>query len=471
MMKRYRALMGTLAAMLLLAALCATAWAQVDVPLANGGESDAASSDAAPDSVFPHLADGRFWVSGQTNFIYQTHPPFAAAYSGVNSMSPHYEKALSRVLTLYTSTRLNQSSEVLVDFEEAGGSGLSQALGLAGYSNLDAVRNPSLSKVPYLARVEMHKVIALGGSKTEFQRGPMSTFSEVPERRIEVHVGKFSTPDFFDMNAVGSDSHFQFMNWSTAQNGAYDYAADTRGYTWGSVVEYQQKGFAVRAGELLMPNVANGMDMVWNLRKSRAENFEVELHRGLLLKRPGTIRLLSFINHANMGVYSEAVAQHLAGITAVPDITDHPWHTTMKYGFGANLEQPISRYFTAYARWGWNNGKTESFVYTEIDSTFSGGVGADGHQWHRNKDRAGVAFASNAISKAHQNYLAAGGHGFIIGDGALNYGRENIIETYYTAHLWRGLYAGPDLQHINNPAYNRDRGPVLIPGFRIHAEL
>ena len=217
-----------------------------------------------------------------------------------------------------------------------------------------------------------------------------------------------------------------------------------------------------------MPKVANGIDMVWDLRKAHAENLEFELRKGLLPKKPGTVRLLSFINHANMGIYRDAVEQ--AG-TAVPDITAHPWRTTIKYGFGVNLEQSLSPNFTAFARWGWNNGKTESFAYTEIDSTFAFGLGADGHKWHRKKDRAGVAFVSNALSQDHQNYLARGGVGFIIGDGALNYGREQILESYYTAHLWHGIYAGPDVQDVTNPAYNRDRGPVLVPGFRVHLEL
>jgi carbohydrate-selective porin OprB len=222
---------------------------------------------------------------------------------------------------------------------------------------------------------------------------------------------------------------------------------------------------------MLMPKVANGMDVVWNLRKAHSENFEVELRRSLLPKKEGTIRLLSFVNHANMGVYRDAVAQYEAGVTSAPDITAHPWNTTVKYGFGVNVEQAVARDLKAFVRWGWNNGKTESFAYTEIDSTLAFGLVAAGHRWGRNQDRAGVALATNAISKDHQQYLAHGGTGFIIGDGALNYGRENILESFYTAHLWRGVYLGPDLQYVVNPAYNRDRGPVLIPGMRLHVEF
>jgi carbohydrate-selective porin OprB len=172
-----------------------------------------------------------------------------------------------------------------------------------------------------------------------------------------------------------------------------------------------------------------------------------------------------------MGIYRDAVAQFENGLVSAPDITNHPWHATRKYGFGINLEQNLASHLTAFARFGWNNGETESFAYTEVDQTFAGGLGFNGAMWHRRHDRAGLAFVTNAISKDHQTYLAKGGYGFLIGDGALRYGRENILETYYTAHVWRGIYVAPGLQHIINPGYNRDRGPVLVPSFRLHLEF
>ena len=87
-------------------------------------------------------------------------------------------------------------------------------------------------------------------------------------------TGKFGMVDFFDVNDVGSDSHLQFMNWAIDQNGAYDFAADTRGYTWGAIVEYQDRKWGFRFAEALMPSVANGINLVWNLRRARAENYE-----------------------------------------------------------------------------------------------------------------------------------------------------------------------------------------------------
>jgi high affinity Mn2+ porin len=426
--------------------------------------------DDATESMFPHFKDSRFWLSGQANFIFQTHPEFPALYSGAHSLGPDYEKATSRLMTLYTGVRLNHSTEVLVDIEEVGGAALSSGFGLAGNTDLDIVRNPSLSKAPYVGRAMIDKVFALSKDKVENQRTFLSLFDELPRSRLEIRFGKFSMPDFFDLNSVGSDTHFQFLNWTTDNNGAYDYAADTRGYTVGLIADYEDRNWGFRFAEALMPKVANGIDLVWKPWQAHAENFEYELRHGMIPKKAGVVRLLAFTNYANMGIYRDQVIQAAEQATT-PDITAHPWHITRKYGFGINLEQNLTHYLTAFARFGWDNGKTESFAYTEVDQTFGEGVGANGAWWHRKQDRAGIAFISNAIKKDHQDYLAAGGLGFLLGDGNLNYGREDILETYYTVHLWRGIYLAPGLQHINNPGYNRDRGPVLVPSFRAHIDF
>lgn len=436
----------------------------------NAADPPSAPADDGTESMFPHLKDTRFWLSGQANFVFQTHSDFHALYSGIHSLGPNYEKATSRLMTLYTGVRVNNSTEFLVDIEEAGGAALSSGFGLAGDTDLDIVRNPLLSKAPYLGRGMFHKVFALSDDKIENQRNIFSLFEELPRRRLEIRFGKFSMPDFFDINSVGSDTHFQFLNWTTDNNGAYDYAADTRGYTVGATADFEDRNWGFRFGEALMPKVANGIDLVWKPWEAHAENFEYELRRGFIPKKAGVVRLLAFTNYANMGIYRDQVIQAAeAGTT--PDITAHPWHITRKYGFGINVEQNLTHCLTAFARFGWDNGKTESFAYTEVDQTFAEGVGASGAWWHRKQDRAGVAFVSNAIKKDHQNYLAAGGLGFLLGDGHLNYGRENIFETYYTVHVWRGIYLAPGLQHINDPGYNRDRGPVVVPSFRAHVEF
>jgi len=427
-------------------------------------------TDDFPESMFPRIQNTRYWLSGQANFIFQTHPEFFAPYSGPHSLLPNYEKATSRVLTLYTGYRPTDATEFLLAIEEAGGQALSQGFGLAGNTDLDIVRNPSLSKAPYIGRAMYHRVVALGKDRVENQRSYLSLFDELPRRRLEFRIGKFSMPDFFDINTAGSDTHFQFINWTTDNNGAWDYAADTRGYTVGAIAEFEDRSWGFRVAESLMPKVANGIDLVWKPWQVHAENYEFELRKGILPRKAGVIRLLGYSNSANMGVYRDQIIQAAAAGTT-PDITDHPWHITRKYGFGFNLEQNLSNYVTAFVRVGWDNGRTESFAYTEVDQTVAQGVAANGTWWHRRQDRAGIAFISNAIKKDHQNYLNAGGLGFLLGDGHLNYGRENIFETFYTIHVWRGMYVAPGLQHVTNPGYNRDRGPVLVPSFRLHLEF
>lgn len=421
--------------------------------------------------MFPHPDNTWWWVSGQMNFIYQANPSFPAQYSGPNSFRNHYGKAISGVLTLYTGVQINKSTEVLFDVEEANGGGLSDALGIAGFTNLDVVRNPTLGKSPYFARLVFHKVIALSKEKVEAERTPFSLFTEMPRRRLEFRIGKLSTADYFDVNSVGSDSHSQFMNWTNDNNGAYDYPADTRGYTYGAIVEFQTRSWGIRAGELLMPTVANGIDIQWNLRKAHAESVEAELRRNFLRGRPGIIRLLGYSNVANMGIYRVQNQQFLMGIDPTPKITAHPIQQTRKYGFGFNFEQFLATNVKAFGRFGWNNGKTESYAYTEVDQSIQAGIGFYGPLWNRKYDKAGVVFVTNGIAADHQFYLQHGGLGFILGDGNLNYGRESILEAFYNLHMWRGLYVGPDVQHVTNPGYNRDRGPVFVPGFRLHLEL
>jgi high affinity Mn2+ porin len=157
--------------------------------------------------------------------------------------------------------------------------------------------------------------------------------------------------------------------------------------------------------------------------------------------------------------------------TPTPEITDHPLQTTVKYGFGVNFEQPFTDWLGMFGRWGWNEGQHESYAYTEVDQTWQIGLGGSGSHWGRRADRMGLVFVSNGISHDHALYLGYGGLGFLLGDGRLNYGRENIIESYYTLHLWRGVYPSFGLQYVWDPGYNRDRGPVIVPSLRLHVEF
>ena len=429
------------------------------------------SSADDPATIFPHPESSRFWLSGQANFISQWHPAFRSPYLGPNSLSPEAQDASSRVLTLLTGAQVSQTTEFLFDGQETGGHGIGEALGIAGFTNLDVVRNPLLTRRPYVARLMWHQIIPLSGEKTAAERTPLSLFRELPARRLEIRFGKFSLVDFFDLNAYGSDSNFQFMNWTDDNNGAYDYAADTRGYTFAAMVEYDDRRWAVRFAEALMPKVANQIHLDANIARARSENVEFEWHHSFVPRRDTVLRLLGYANQANMGAYRVAVTDFLAGRTPKPDITAHPLQTTTKYGFGVNVEQPLADWVGVFARWGWNEGQHETFAYTEVDETEQLGAAATGSKWRRKLDRAGLAFISNGISRDHQEYLRLGGLGFLLGDGNLNYGRENILETYYTLHVWRGIFPSFDFQFINHPGYNRDRGPVLVPGLRLHVEF
>ena len=254
-------------------------------------------------------------------------------------------------------------------------------------------------------------------------------------------------------------------------NGAYDYAANTRGYTDGAILEYDDHWFTVRFGVALMPKIANGIFLDADLARARAENLEFVAAGNRFLHRAGTVRLLSYLNQANMGNYEEAIRDFKNGETPVPDIISTRQQGRHKYGFGLNFEQELTSQLGVFGRLGWGDGRNESFAYTEVDRTLELGVFTKGEKWKRRNDRAGAAFVMNGIVAAHQEYLALGGRGFLLGDGALNYGHEKIFEGFYTTHLWRGFFASFDLQHINNPGYNKDRGPVFVPALRFHVDF
>jgi high affinity Mn2+ porin len=449
---------------------------QADPESNAAAESEADSGTPDMLTVFPHSESSRYWISGQANVVFQWHPRFPAKYSGPNSLTPWAQSATTHVLTFYTGYALTHTTEVFADAEYATGGGIGSAFGLAGYTNLDSVRTVEgvpLAKTPYLARLMLRQIIPLGGDGDgiRVERDEFDLATTVPARRIEIRVGKFDLVDFFDTNTWGSDSHLQFLNWTVDNDGAYDYAANTRGYTDGGMLEYYDHWFSARFAAVLEPKVANGENLEANIAKARAQNLELEAEGSLIAHRRGAVRLLSYLNQANMGNYRKAIADYLDGQTPTPDIIATRRQGRHRYGFGLNFEQEITSQVGVFGRLGWSDGRNESFAYTEDDSTLELGGFAMGASWHRRNDRAGVAFVTNGIVKAHQQYLALGGLGFLLGDGALTYGRETIFESFYTAHLWRGFFASGGLQHINNPGYNQVRGPVTVGTLRFHADF
>ena len=442
------------------------------------------SAPAAGDSptLFPHPDAARYLVSGQANIIFQAHAPFHSPYAGPNSLLARGEYKPSLLGTVYLAYELNPNprfaTDAILDVESSGGRGDSEALGLAGFTNLDVVRNPSLGSKPYLARYQLHQVVGLSGTLADSPRTPFSLATKLPVRRLELHVGRMGLPDFFDVNAIGSDSHLQFLNWTADNNGAWDYAANTRGYTDAAVAEFVFDDFTARYGLAAMPTVANGVDLQYNFHRAVGQNFEFEDRNGPL--RPflparlrddhkGVVRLLGFVNKANMGNY-RAQNQLALATGTTPVITAHALGSSYKYGVGFNFEQELAPALRAYGRFGWNEGQHESYAYTEVDQTFA--VGADYKPFTRRpNDKLGATFITNAIKRDHQFYLAHGGQGFLLGDGRLNYGREDIVETYYNLHAGHGIYYALDAQYIAHPGYNQDRGPVLVESVRMHVDF
>jgi len=448
------------------------------VPPASDSSADQSTSadpnPSDPPTLFSHSNTSRYWVSGQANVVLQWHPSFSAPYSGPNSLSAPAQSATTHILTLYTGYELSTTTEAFADVEYATGGGIGSAFGLAGYTNLDSVRTVQgipLADTPYLARLILRQIIPLTDERVEADRDQLHLATSLPARRIEFRVGKFDLADFFDLNSYGSDSHLQFLNWTVDNNGAYDYAANTRGYTDGVLVEYDDHWWTARFAEVLEPKVANGINLDANIARARSENFELEGRGKLILHRAGVVRLLSYLNHANMGNYDEAIAEFLSHKSPTPDIVTTRRQGLHKYGFGLNFEQEVTSQVSVFGRLGWSDGHNESFAYTEDDRTLELGAFVTGSSWHRRNDRAGLAFVANGISAAHQQYLALGGLGFLLGDGGLTYGPEKIFECFYTAHLWRGFFASFDLQHINNPGYNQARGPVTVPAVRLHVDF
>ena len=442
--------------------------------------ADTSPVDQKPDqapivTMAPHPDDKSWWLSGQANIITQGDLPFHSPYQGTNSFIPRGEYKTSMVGTVYTAWRPDRSiryaTDFIFDLEAADGRGLGEAYGL------DVVRNPNLGRVPYPARFGIHQVIGLTSETTSQDPGTFAIAPSVPVRRLEFRIGKMGANDFIDTNEVASDSHLQFMNWTVDNNGAWDYAADTRGYTVGGIAEYDDRIWSLRYGIFAMPVVANGIDLDWAFSRAHGQNGEFELRHSWVPKRKGATRILFYGNTAHMGTYREAVEDFLNGSdtanygVTVPTITLHEHYGALKYGMGYNTEQEITENLRVAGRFGWNEGQHESFAYTEVDQTVELAADYAGARWHRPVDKVGLAVVSNAIKADHREYLKLGGLGFLLGDGNLNYGRENIVEAYYNYHTWRGLFYSLDVQHINDPGYNRDRGPVWVGSVRAHIDF
>ena len=407
------------------------------------------------------------WLSahGQGTVVSQGNWKFRSPYQGPNSLLPIFNYRTTETATLYLDAKLGHGVDLVFNPEISGGRGLSGTTGLGGFPNGEATRVGMVQPTPYVARLFLRQVIGLGGEQEDIEDGPNQLAGKRDVNRVTFRVGKMSATDVFDDNTYSHDPRTQNLNWSLMANGAWDFPANTRGYTYGIAVDWNQKDWAWRYGVFGEPTEANGSDIDPKLLKANGHATEFE-YRFTAADRPGKVRLLAYGNNAHMGNYRDAL--QVAG-TGPPDVTATRAYRT-KYGFGLNLEQELTEDLGAFARLGWNDGRTETWAFTEIDRTASAGLVWKGTSWSRPADRLGVAVVVNGLSDPHRDYLAAGGIGFIVGDGALRYGPEEIIETYYSLQIRKGIVLSFDFQGVNHPAYNRDRGPAAIAAVRAHFE-
>ena len=406
----------------------------------------------------------------QITVIAQRLGQFDALYSGPMSLVADGDHAVSHTYGIYLGAHIAPRVDGYLDVEMARGSGISRASGLAGVTNGDVLRQGTadLGNGPYVARAFLRFTLPLGGAVESVARSIDQLAAPVAAQRIELSAGKLAASDIFDVNRYANSTRTQFMNWGLFQNTAWDYAADTRGYTNGLAVSWVTPHLALRVGSFQMPRQANGNVFDSDLRQARGDNIELTLSA---LPGGGVVRLLAYQNQARMGDYRLALARARATGTR-PDIVADDTPGRRKRGLGLNIEQPLADdgETGAFLRMGRDNGTTESFAFTEVEGHLSAGVQLAGRHWGRRLDRIGVAVLRHTINDAHREYLAAGGTGFLLGDGALRYGPEAFVESYYRGQLGPYVQVGPDVQYVRNPGYNQDRGPAWITSLRANVQ-
>ena len=403
----------------------------------------------------------------QQTIITQYKPSFNAPYSGKNSLSTKEETQSSITSTLFGGTRLWKGAEGYFDPEISGGAGLSQTLGIAGFPNGETFRVGGVQNKIYIARLYLKQTFEWGAGKDTIEDDINQLARIRSKRYFSLVVGKFGMADFFDNNNFSHDPRAQFMNWALMDNGAWDYPANTRGYVLGLTGELGQPTWTLRLALTMVTTEAN--QSVWDGKIGQANTQTLEFEKRYTIDgQKGSFRVLSFLNNGKFGNYKLAVEQN----PAAPNIDSTQHYGRHKYGFGINTDQYLSKDFGVFAKASYNDGHTETWFFTEIDRSVSFGGVLKGSSWKRADDEIGLAFIVNGISADHRAYLAAGGYGFIIGDGQLNYSPELIAEFYYKINAYqKKVWLSPDYQFIIHPAYNADRGPVNVFGLRAHVEF
>ncbi len=425
----------------------------------------ARAADAPAAAAQPTEAVG---AHGQMTWTGQRKQPFAAPYTGANSLTTQREWSRSTTATLFAGMRTWQGGELYFNPEVALGTPLSNLTGLGGFTNGEMARTSGADPTFYRARLFARHTVGLGGGTEYLESDQNQLAGHVDRNRLVFTAGNLSALDLFDDNAYSHEPRRQFMNWSLMTHGAWDFPADARGYTWGAALEWITPGWSVRAGRFLMPRESNGLRMNPRVFASHGDALEIEKPYELA-GRPGKLRLLAFRNVADMASFRDALDRAPAGV--VPELS-MARSASSKRGAGINVEQSIAEGVGAFLRASRSDGERETFAFTEIDQSVSGGVVLDGRRWSREGDELGIAMAANGLSPTHREFLRRGGRGFFLGDGALNYATERITEAYYSARLMSRFWATLDYQQVRNPGYNADRaGPVRVWTVRLHTEF
>lgn len=407
----------------------------------------------------------RWEIHGQTTYLPQGYPSFRAPYTGTNSFTPAPQAQATWSNSLFLNARLWEGGEVYYNPELLQGFGLNDTVGAAGFPSGEAQK----SNFPYphynTSRLFVRQTFGFGGEQEELASGPTQLGGKVDVSRLTVQAGKFAVIDIFDGNAYAKDTRKDFMNWSMWAPGAFDYSADKVGLSYGATAEFNQKQWALRSGYFLMQSVSNSNSFDTNVFQRGTYVLELET-RFSLFSQPGKLRTIAWLNSANSGSYRDTLNNPALNL----DISQTRMGR-IKYGYVINLEQAVTDDIGLFGRWSWNDGKTEIMAFTDIDASLSLGTSLKGTKWGRPDDVIGLGGAINSLSKDHRDFIAAGGLGVLIGDGALNYRRERILETYYAFALNKQLTLTADYQLITNPAYNADRGPVHVFSGRLHGEF
>lgn len=439
----------------------------------SGSASPPAHSPGAPntgpptEALFPALAawqdrlEEEGWLlRGQATFVLQGHAGFHSPYRDAGSLRPKAQARNTFSSDLLLGRRLWEGAEVIVNASVTRGFGVSNTVGLAAYPSNEAFKRGTEEPYFYVPRIMVRQTIALSGDTVPGDYDALRFSRPLPRERVTVTVGRMSVWDIFDDNRYAHDARTQFLNWTMVGAGAVDWAADTRGWTNGAAVEWDNGTWGVRAGAFQVARMVNGLSLDTAMTRAWQALFEVDRFFRIN-DRPGAIRMIYGASRARQSTWTELFAN------GFDTIIRNPNGYRVKHMVALNLEQELTDELGLFARASWNDGRTQTWAFTDMDRSISVGLQMIGQRWNRPGDTIGLASNVGWISAGRQRYLEAGGIGIITGDGRLNYRPEYALETYYDMRVAPGVNAALNYQFVANPAYNADRGPVHLLALRM----